>query len=66
MLTASQYGDTGVVKRLLAGGANIEARTQNGETPLILAGRYGHADTVQLLLDKGADVKAQTKEAIPL
>ena len=46
-------------KVLLANSADIEARSQNGETPIFTAARNGHEDIVKFLLQKGADKKAE-------
>ena len=55
---AARDGHADVVRALLDAGANIEARTEYGATPLGEAGGWakGHADVVRLLLDAGADV----------
>lgn len=52
-----------VVNKLLAahGDAAIEARDDEGRTPLILAAQHGSAVVVQLLLSAGAQVDASTK-----
>ncbi|KAI0249873.1 hypothetical protein BJV78DRAFT_1394391 [Lactifluus subvellereus] len=46
-------------KLLVECGANVQARNNNGETPLYLAWKGGYHDTMRLLLDRGADVDAQ-------
>ena len=60
---AAKEGDVSEVKRLLAAGANVEARTTGGfarnSTPLITATRFHHFDVMQLLLDRGADIDAR-------
>lgn len=48
-------GDAGVVKALLANGADVNERTAGGQTPLILAAIFGHTQLIVLLLDAGAD-----------
>jgi ankyrin repeat protein len=50
-----------MAKLLLSSGANIEARDENGDTPLIRAAGFGQTDIVRLLLEKGADVEATNK-----
>ena len=45
-----------IVELLLARGADINAESPNGSTPLMLAARYGSEDNVNLLLRRGADV----------
>lgn len=44
-----------IVELLLARGAEVEAASPNGSTPLMMAARYGSEDAVRLLLAKGAD-----------
>ena len=43
------------MRELLAGGANLEAVTNNDLTPLILASWMGRVDVVRALLAVGAD-----------
>jgi ankyrin repeat protein len=50
-----------VVQLLLEKGADVNARTDNGETALQCAATYAHEITVKLLLEKGADFNARTK-----
>jgi hypothetical protein len=59
LLEAARVGDTARVKELLRKGANVNARTENGITPLHWAAFWGHVDFVRLLLDHGADVNAR-------
>ncbi len=51
-------GSAGVVKLLLAAGANANARSADGATPLMTAAASGSVDAVRFLLDKGAEVNA--------
>lgn len=50
------------VETLLAGGADPNARGNQGMTALMMAAGYGYADIVQLLLDKGANPYAETPD----
>ena len=54
------------VKRLLAAGANVDARISGwlfrGSTPLIVAAFHNHFDVLRLLLDRGADIEARDNE----
>ncbi|KAL7956687.1 ankyrin repeat-containing domain protein [Trichoderma compactum] len=54
-------GKEDMVKLLLDQGANIEAKDDDGDTPLISAIRIGNgnAGVVKLLLDRGADVEVE-------
>lgn len=58
---AASGGYIGIVKILLAHGAEINSRTGSklGISPLMLASMNGHTSTVKLLLDMGADINAQ-------
>ncbi|MCE9667769.1 ankyrin repeat domain-containing protein [Myxococcus stipitatus] len=47
-----------VLRELLDAGAAIDARTEQGLTPLHSAARGGQADHVRLLLERGAEVNA--------
>ena len=60
---AAEKGDMDEVERLLAAGANVDARTTGGfprnSTPLSIAAFYDHLDVMRLLLDRGADIEAR-------
>ncbi|WP_238598649.1 ankyrin repeat domain-containing protein [Saccharothrix sp. ALI-22-I] len=64
LMTATAAGDTAEVTRLLADGADVDARfpVRNGfndlHTPLLVATRDGHVEIVRELLRAGADVNA--------
>ena len=58
--------DNGVAAWLLKQGADINARSANGTTPLMMAARYGAMDLAEVLLKAGADsslVNAQNLSA---
>jgi ankyrin repeat protein len=59
---AASNGQLEEVERLLNEGADIDARSDNGMTPLILASWRGHTKVVELLLREGADVDATTNK----
>jgi len=48
-----------LVSFLLDRGAEIEARSPNGTTPLMMAARYGAYDAAERLLARGADPRAR-------
>lgn len=57
---AAQAGSYAALERLLSEGADVNARTSAGETPLMLAAARGRLDAIGLLIDRGADVNAAT------
>jgi ankyrin repeat protein len=58
LMAASAKGHLDVVRTLLAGGAQVNARSANGGTALLDAARPGHLTIVNVLLTAGADVNA--------
>src|SRR5690242_4853404 len=58
LFEATKIGDYKAVKRLLAQGASVDARTTIGWTPLMWAAGCGHADVCRLLIENNAVVDA--------
>ena len=58
LLAAVRKSDTATVKALLDKGANVNAKTSYGQTPLFFACDRGSVEIVRMLLDKGVDVNA--------
>ena len=63
LIQAAGNGDTAAVQEFLQKGANIEAKGNDGDTPLLRAAS-GNANTnnnevVKLLLERGANIKAK-------
>ncbi len=58
---AAVKGDVKEVERLLASGANVDARTkyEKSMSPLHFASQHGHLDVVRALLKGGADIDAR-------
>ncbi len=59
LLDAAENGKTKRAERLLKVGASIEAKDNDGWTPLMWAAWNGRTPTCALLLSKGADVNAK-------
>ncbi|MCV2360914.1 ankyrin repeat domain-containing protein [Paucibacter sp. TC2R-5] len=56
--------DNGVAVWLLSQGADINARSPNGSTPLMMAVRYGAIDLPAALLKAGADVHIRNDQGL--
>ena len=56
---AARYDGCDIVKYLLDGGADIELKGGQGDTPLITAARCGDKKCCKLLLDRGANINAR-------
>lgn len=57
---AVERGDAAAVQTLLANGADVNAKKNDGWTALLLASRNGNLEVVQALLTNGANVNAQS------
>src|SRR4051794_24482135 len=53
---AASAGDLAAVERLLVGGAKVDDRERNEETPLIAVALASRRDVAEVLLARGADV----------
>lgn len=63
LIEASANGKTKVVKTLIAGGADVNAKTPLG-TALISASSMGHHEIVNILIDNGADVNIRDNKGL--
>jgi ankyrin repeat protein len=61
---AAADGELGNVERLLAHGAEVNAKNSSGMTPLHLAAGNGHKDVAELLLAHGAEVNAKNSSGM--
>jgi hypothetical protein len=59
LITAARKSNVEAVKSLLAKGADVNAKTEYGATPLFFACDRGNVEVVKLLLAAGADVDAR-------
>ena len=56
------YKQKKCIEALIGGGANVNARSYGGDTPLHSAAGKGHRLCIEALLDRGADKNAQNNE----
>jgi len=61
-ISAAQGGLSDLVRKLIDGGAYVNALDDLGQTPLHLAASRGRKDTVDMLIAKGADIKAVCRD----
>ena len=62
LFEACFHGHLEIVELLLNNGADIEVKTDRGETPLLKACRQGHLSITKLLLDGGANIVDYNEE----
>ncbi|MBI5232961.1 MAG: ankyrin repeat domain-containing protein, partial [Deltaproteobacteria bacterium] len=62
LIEAAKAGDIEKAKHLLAKGADVNARRNDGATALMMASLQGHAEVVKGLLAKRADVNARRND----
>jgi hypothetical protein len=64
LFNAIVNGRLATVEALIAAGANVNVRTVNGTTPLMVAASKGYSDIVKLLIDQGADPRAKKSDGV--
>lgn len=52
-----------LIRILVGAGADVNAKIQSGDTPLLCAVRFVHPEGVKILLDAGADIKTENGES---
>jgi len=57
--TWASKGNKEIVELLIAAGADVNARDDGGDTPLLNAAAFGQKEIVELLIGKGAEVNAK-------
>ena len=57
---AIREGDIEAVQQHLVAGADVNAKDEEGLTPLHLAASWGHKEVAELLIDNGADVNVKS------
>jgi ankyrin repeat protein len=64
LIRAIRSNSTGDVTSLIERGANVNAKDEEGATPLMIAAGMGRVEMVKLLLSKGADVNARDNSGV--
>jgi len=64
LFRAAARGDAALIEELIASGANVNAASRRGYTPLHRAAQNGNTEAVALLLKKGANAEAATIEGL--
>ena len=60
---ATKQGDVEAVKQFIVAGEDVNAKDNNGVSPLHYAVYYGEKEVAELLIAKGADVNAKDEDA---
>ena len=65
VMLAAHNGHTGLVRGLIARGADVNRRNQRGLSPVVAAASRGHHDVVSALVRAGADAAAHHPAPAP-
>lgn len=57
-LDAAAAGDLETAEKFISYGADVDSRSEDNATALIISARQGHAEIVKLLLSRGAEIDA--------
>ena len=63
---AARVGHIKAIKRNLASGTDVNAKNEDGVTPLLVAAVSGRKEIIELLIREGADVNAKVNGVTPL
>lgn len=61
---AASKGYLDISRFLLSNGADVNSKSPNETTPLMMASRYGHIEVVRLLLSSGADLALKNQQGL--
>jgi hypothetical protein len=64
LIKAAEQGDISAVKSVIDGGADVNAKMNDGMTSLMYASLGGHLEIVRTLIARGADVNARTNDGV--
>lgn len=64
LFNAIVNGRLATVEALISVGANVNVRTVNGTTPVMVAASKGYSDIVKVLLDSGSDPNAKKSDGV--
>jgi ankyrin repeat protein len=64
LMRATKQGDVRAVKKLLAKGADVGEKDQDGATALMWAAYHGYPEITKILIKAGADVNAKDQDGI--
>ncbi|MBM3300636.1 MAG: ankyrin repeat domain-containing protein, partial [Deltaproteobacteria bacterium] len=64
LLVAAKIGDVDKTEQLLNAGADVNARDDENNTPLVISADQGHASVVGLLVSRGADLEAKNQQRV--
>ena len=62
LIDAAEQGEVRLLPRLMKVGANVNARNEDGTTPLMAAAGSGHIEILKFLLKRGAKVSMKDKK----
>jgi hypothetical protein len=62
LINAAAFDDVATIRRMVAEGADVNVRGDEGARPLHFAAQEGHVDAVQVLVEVGAEVEAATAD----